>query len=92
LTVQYLVTQWEKQNGLCYYTGLPMDWKANGVKQDGMSLDRLSPDLGYVCGNVVFCMFQINTMKGKSTEDEFYRRMELILCNKGRKSSTPTPC
>lgn len=46
---------------------------------DGISLDKLTPELGYVEGNVVFCAFRVNTMKGPLTEAEFYKSMRAIL-------------
>ena len=53
---------------------------ANSPQQ--MSLDRLSPKKGYIEGNVVWCMFLINTCKNMLTEKEFYNMCRDILRNK----------
>jgi hypothetical protein len=76
LDVDYLIDLWNKQNGKCFYSGIPMN---NSMKQDGFqswdgpSLDRIEPENGYVKGNVVWCIFGINSFKGslglKSFED-----------------------
>lgn len=84
LTVDYLVSLWEKQKGLCYYTGLKMNWRANKIEKLGMSLDRVNPSLGYIQGNVVFCCYLVNTMKWQHSEKEFYKFMKKILRYKNR--------
>lgn len=84
LTVDYLVELWEKQKGLCYYTGLEMNWRAKRIEKLGMSLDRLDPSLGYIQDNVVFCCYLANTMKWNHSEEEFYNFMETILKHRNR--------
>jgi hypothetical protein len=79
LTTEHLVDLFEKQNGLCYFTGVPLKLGVHAVDADGISLDKLTPALGYMTGNVVFCTFSTNTMKGALTEAEFYEKMRLIL-------------
>jgi hypothetical protein len=76
LDIKYLADLWKKQNGNCFYSNIPMN---NSMKQDGMSswdgpsLDRIEPTIGYVKGNVVWCIFGINSFKQslglKSFED-----------------------
>lgn len=66
LDADYLTNLWEKQNGNCFYSNIPMK---NSMKQDGFqswdgpSLDRIEPEKGYVKGNVVWCAFGINSFK-----------------------------
>jgi len=66
LDSDYLIDLWEKQNGRCFYSNIEMN---NSMKQDGFqswngpSLDRVDPKLGYVKGNVVWCIFGINSFK-----------------------------
>jgi hypothetical protein len=66
LDAAYLTSLWKKQNGLCFYSSIPMK---NSMKQDGFqawdgpSLDRIEPERGYVKGNVVWCIFGINSFK-----------------------------
>ena len=47
----------EKQNGLCYYSYLPMKYDE---KQWMMSLERLNSSLGYIKDNIVFCCAELN--------------------------------
>lgn len=76
LDAKYLIDLWNQQSGRCFYSNLPMN---NSMKQDGFqswdgpSLDRIEPTIGYVKGNVVWCIFGINSFKQslglKSFED-----------------------
>ena len=82
LTIDFLVELFNKQQGLCYYTGQAMVWQGHGSKgpvSDSMSLDRLSPLLGYTRNNVVLCSFIANTSKNSRSELEFYSFCELVL-------------
>jgi len=49
---------------------------------NSLSLDRLIPSEGYIQGNVVWCSYFINTMKGNLSEREFYDLMNTILNKK----------
>ena len=83
LTIDNLMTLWDKQRGMCYYTGVELSpvhrcetksRKQLSVSQrcrNSPSLDRLFPDRGYVISNVVWCCFGINSMKGDLTKDAF---------------------
>lgn len=89
LTTEYVVSLWNKQNGLCYYTGLPMTFPV-GLGQpipESASLDKLDPLRGYKRGNVVWACYQANTSKGRRTEQEFYDfcREVLVLASKRSK-------
>lgn len=97
LTTEYLIGLWQQQEGKCYYTNEKLkilkgeEWKKDF--HDSISLDRLSPSIGYVKGNVVFCQYLVNTMKGKLTEHDFYKKMRVILSNKAKiELSKPNFC
>lgn len=69
-----------------------MEIAAPYASKRSISLDKKTPQNGYMVGNVVFCTFWINTMKGRRTEAEFYSTMELILARArglGRRESPP---
>ena len=58
------IEQYKNQNGLCFYTDLPMVclW-GYGKQRNAMSVDKIIPTLGYVKGNIVFCLNRINMAK-----------------------------
>lgn len=84
LTTEYLLELLNEQDGRCYYTGREMVFggRDGKVQPDSASLDRLVPEFGYVQGNVAWCTFFVNTMKGGLTEREFYGLMSDILARK----------
>lgn len=73
LRTPYLRALYEKQNGCCHYTGVPMllmtDRKNDPLV---MSLDRVDSSKGYVEGNVVLCCYGINCLKGRHGESGLY--------------------
>jgi hypothetical protein len=78
----FLVDLFNKQNGLCYYSGIPLEWNSWGKKHPtmmSMSVDRKNPSLGYMKENVVLCTYRINTMKGNCDESQFYETCKTIL-------------
>lgn len=65
----FLVALWSKQEGRCFYTGLPMLTDAKGSPYS-VSVDRRDSSVGYVEGNVVLCLMAINFMKNDWSEGE----------------------
>lgn len=68
-----LLNQFNKQNGLCYYTGQLLHF-ADGQKQQKLqtaSLDRLDNSKGYTIDNIVWCHKHINMMKKDLTVERF---------------------
>lgn len=62
---------WDKQNGLCYYTGISMikEMKTKDPRQ--VSADRIVSTIGYELGNVVLCCQAINFAKSSYSADVF---------------------
>tara|TARA_A100001011_G_scaffold389500_1_gene471102 strand:- start:2183 stop:2578 length:396 start_codon:yes stop_codon:yes gene_type:complete len=94
ITVEYLMSLFDEQNGSCYYSG----HKINIVKDDAtrthdpfkMTLDRKSPEKGYVKGNIVWCAYCVNAMKQKMPVDkmvEICRSISSVFENKGLEST-----
>ena len=79
LTVDYLEKLYYKQNKKCYYTGVTLEFSVGVPHRNGLSLDRKNPKKGYVKGNVVWCSYFVNTMKGNLTEVKFYTLLTTIL-------------
>lgn len=77
MTLAYLKEVWEKQNGVCPYTGLDLvlpdstaGWK-EGPNIRNASLDRRDSSKGYIEGNVQFVAIPINLAKSVFSADEF---------------------
>jgi hypothetical protein len=64
ITTDDLINIWNNQNGLCYYSTLPMTfdgaWK--------LSLERLDNTKGYTLTNTVFCCLEFNTRQQWTNE------------------------
>jgi dUTP pyrophosphatase len=80
-----LIDLYNKQNGLCYYTGIPMslfttkNWKFKGQADlDILSVDRIDSSKGYELKNIVLCCTAINKMKGSSEILDFQGFLNFI--------------
>lgn len=71
LDIAYLRDIWKKQEGKCFYSGLEMIWNKEKVGFSSPSLDKLNPRDGYTKGNVVFCLFAVNSFKQELTSTAF---------------------
>ena len=56
----------------CALTGLPFNPTAE-PRYDSPSLDRITPELGYVPGNVRVILYCLNAALGNWGEDTFYQ-------------------
>lgn len=75
ISIDDLVEQWEKQKGICPYTGYQLILPENGnVKTVDFfhraSLDRIDSTKGYVKGNIQFISTPINFLKSNKTDEE----------------------
>ena len=76
LTLEYLKELWEKQNGICPYTGIKMELPRTTQDQDikktpiKASLDQIIPSKGYIKGNVEFVCYSMNTAKNDFTKEQ----------------------
>lgn len=84
LTPEFLRELFEKQNGLCAYSGIPLKPTTTNFKEKGqadpdvMSVDKVVPELGYVKTNVVLCCSAINKLKGNSNPEELQQFLTAI--------------
>jgi len=74
ITPEELQQVYELQNGLCWYTGIPLQlastesWKQKGqADMDVFSVDRVDSHQGYTRENIVLCCMAINRMKGSAS-------------------------
>lgn len=64
ITEQYLKYLWDKQNGLCAISGIPMTYELDkGRIYTNVSIDQIEPGMGYVEGNVQLICMGVNQMK-----------------------------
>ena len=82
---EYIWRLWQKQKGLCAYSGKHMSvWpNKNGDKQsknpDIMTIDRKNSDKGYVKRNIVLCCWRANQIKSKYSLNEIKKYFGAIL-------------
>lgn len=56
-----------KQEGKCFYSGLPFDF---GDPLGTISVDRVDNTQGYTKDNIVWCRFGVNSLKSSRSYDE----------------------
>ena len=74
LTPGYLFRLWQKQNGCCYWTGLPLLLDGPGVPArhpQKLSFDRIESERGYVKGNVILACNFANRGRGELPVEAF---------------------
>ena len=72
---------YEKQNGKCYYTGIDITHNLGCSDYDSISVERLEPSMGYTKNNVVLAAFNINSLKGMMSENQFKLFLDRIIPN-----------
>ena len=77
LTIEYISELYNKQNGFCYYTNLPISFKDKTA-----SLERVDSKIGYEESNVVWVHKNVNIMKRDLSYEEFYNVCRLVVENK----------
>lgn len=86
VSIEDLQELWEKQEGLCAYTGRTLHFKRNRVKKKGRhegssniaSLDRIDSDKGYIKGNIQFVAAPVNLAKQTYCEIDFLNLIQEI--------------
>lgn len=79
LTLDYLMYLWEKQNGKCALTGIPMTYKFyEGRVNTNLSVDRIDSTKGYNKNNVQLVCMAANQMKNDLSIEEFIEMCEAV--------------
>jgi hypothetical protein len=82
LTMEMLKSLWNKQNGKCAITGLPMTHLIlNGRISTNVSIDRIDSNKGYTADNIQLLCVAVNIMKSTMTLDELKSFCKLIIDN-----------
>jgi len=80
LDKDFLKELYIKQNGLCYYSNIPL--KLSDYPDPAtLSVDRIDPTKGYTKDNVVLCANCINMLKGSMNLNEFKDILNFIIYN-----------
>lgn len=77
ITQEEFITQYNKQQGKCFYTDEIMLCQVDkgGVNKYSLSADRIYFDQGYTKENTILCCFRINAIKRDLTLDEMKKWM-----------------
>lgn len=88
LTIENLNSHYTSQNGLCFYTGIPLkpetENEAGHLEFNLLSVDRIDPTKGYTNENIVLCCNSINMLKGTSSIDNLQKIFDYISLSKNR--------
>ena len=88
MTVEYLKTLWDTQNGICPFTGWNLILPKNTSKAwecknpANASLDRIDNSKGYIEGNVRFIAFIANVGKAEFTDIQLIEFCKSVTNNK----------
>lgn len=83
LTLDDLLDQWNKQMGVCIYTGVQMIHPSQNKNKNKSfiymaSLDRIDSNLGYEVNNIQFISVAANLAKNKMTHDEMINFCKIV--------------
>jgi len=85
IDLEYIKDIFENQSGKCYYSGIPLRIirdESSGIHDHyKMTLDCLDSNLGYSRGNVVWCIYCINSFKLNMPKEEMIKICKSILKN-----------
>lgn len=68
ITLTFLINQWNKQNGKCFYSGKDMTVCSGDLS---ISLDRINSNVGYTKSNTILCCWRVNIMKNDLNDKQF---------------------
>jgi len=79
VTLQDLLDLWDKQKGICTYSGVKLlHPNEGGNNLNTASLDRIDSNLGYIKGNLQFISIICNQAKNNLTHKEMLNFIEII--------------
>lgn len=70
LTVEDIVEFWNKQDGICPYTGRQMELKVGSLNT--VSIERIDSKIGYTKENTILVCQAVNRMKSNFSFEDFY--------------------
>jgi len=99
ITSKELLVIWERQKGLCYYTGWPMthhhlrivNSTHDSRNATNVSLDRLANEKGYTLNNTVLCCAFANRAKSWTTHAQFVQMCKDVAAKWAHLSESSPP-
>lgn len=91
LDISDIREQWNKQNGKCFYTDIPIPLANNFTEiyeHNMASVDRIDSSVGYTKGNIQLTTKDINFMKQSLSDEEFIRLCTLVAIKHGNLKGT----
>ncbi len=81
ITIEYVWSLFEKQNGKCKLSGINIYFSKNYKEKGNISLDRIDNTKGYIKGNVQWLHKHVNMMKSTYNEQYFINLCQQISNN-----------
>lgn len=81
ITIDHLMDLWKQQEGKCAVSGLKMTWGKGDLMPTSVSLDRIDQKVGYAIGNVRLVCYQVNTFRGRWSDEQMFSMALSILAN-----------
>ncbi len=85
ITVDYLMDLWREQGGLCAISGVEMTWRRGELRPTSISVDRIDRDKGYEIGNVRLIAYQINTFRGRWSDEQMLDMARILVAKADEK-------
>jgi hypothetical protein len=90
VTLNELKDMWSSQDGKCAVSGVVMIWAKGNFQPTSMSIDRIDPSGGYSKDNVRLVCYQVNTFRGRWSDDQMIGMARAIITNADSISDEPT--
>lgn len=94
LSLDYLLSLWNKQKGICAISGIPMTFdRYNGRIPTNVSIDKINRLSGYVVDNIQLVCMACNQIKSDWSEETMYHICKKIIEqyeNKNKENTTAT--
>jgi hypothetical protein len=81
VTPDELVEMWRRQGGRCAVSGVVLTWASGRILPTSISIDRLDADRGYEKDNVRLVCYQVNTFRGRWSDEQMLAMARAIVAN-----------
>lgn len=81
ITTDEVMDIWRRQDNKCAISGVAMTWGKGRIMPTSVSIDRLDPDRGYEKDNVRLVCYQVNTFRGRWSDEQMLSMAKAIVAN-----------